>query len=383
MSEEVELDPTLRSEIDRLHARLDELDHYTLLGVDRAADRKVIKSAYYAHASKIHPDRHFGRKLGSYKFKMERLFGRMTIAHDTLTAAQRRAEYDAYLAERDQLLAFEKALDIDDAAAPAEERPVDSRRVVDSSQRMKAVVPPEPSPTPAPAAAPSPEAERARREALARRLLGGGSARRMPAVGTTPSTPAVAARPSSTPPARTSTVPGTPTGNRVGVETLINSARNAASAGDLVNASMRMRLAAKIDARYAAEAEELTRRAHAAMAEAYVKQARFEETEERWVAAAISWTKAHEGRPHDPEIAERAANALRHARGDLHRAVRLAETAARLRPHEVRYRLTLAETYVDAGLLLRARAELDNALRVVPTDPRARSLHDELRRRGA
>jgi len=377
MAEELELDPALQSVIDRLHAQLDELDHYTLLGVPRAADRKEVKSAYYSHASKIHPDRHFGKKLGHYKSKMEQLFGRMTIAHDTLSAAQRRAEYDAYLAERDRLLAFERALEVDTEAAPAEERPVATGRVVDSSQRMPAVTPPQ-----APAAPLSPEAERARREALARRLLGGGSSRRMPATST--STPSMqATNPSTTPPGRVSPTPPTPTGNRVGVETLISSARNAEKTGDLVSASMRMRLAAKIDAKYAAEADDLTRRAHAAMAEGYVKQARFEESEERWVAAAISWTKAHEGRPNEPEIAERAANALRRAGGDLHKAVRLAEAAARLRPHELRYRVTLIETYIDAGLVKRARAELDNVLRVAPSDPRTRALNDDLRRRGA
>jgi len=380
--DDVELDPLLRSEIDRVHSKVDEIDHYELLGVARGADRKAIKSAYYAHASKIHPDRHFGKRLGLYKQKMEQLFGRMTIAHDTLTAAQRRADYDAYLAERDQLLAFERALEVDVDVAPAEERPVAVGRIADSSQRMAAVAAPAATPSPTP---PSPEAERARREALARRLLGGGSARRMPAASTsTPSMSAVKPVSAPAPPSvnHSSRVP-TPTGNRVGVETLISSARQAASTGDLINASMRMRLAAKLDPKYAAEADELTRRAHAAMAEAYVKHARLEESEERWVAAAISWTKAYEGRPNDPEIAERAANALRLARGDLHKAVRLAETAARLRPIEPRYRLTLVETYVDAGLLKRARAELDNALRMMPADPRARALHDDLRRRGA
>jgi tetratricopeptide (TPR) repeat protein len=371
MAEDVELDPALRSEIDRLLAQLDELDHYSLLGIARASDRKQVKSAYYAHASKIHPDRHFGKKLGPYKPKMEHLFGRMTIAHDTLSAAERRAEYDAYLAERDQLLAFERALVVDTESEPAEERPTAASRVVDSSQRMPAVA--------TPSAPPTAESERIRREALARRLLGGGSQRRMPA--TSASTPAMRAA-TSAPPKPASAPPPTPTNNRVGVETLINSARNAASTGDLITASMRMRLAAKVDARYQAEAEELTRRAHAALADGYVKQARFEESESRWVAAAISWTKANEGRPNDPEIAERAANALRLAGGDLHKAGRLAEGAARLRPLEVRYRLTLVETYLAAGLLKRARSELDNALRVAPNDARAKSLNDDLRRRG-
>jgi curved DNA-binding protein CbpA len=357
MSDDVDLDPQLRNEIDRLHQGIEEVDHYSLLGVPRNADKKAVKSAYYAHAARLHPDRHFGKKLGPYKTKMEIIFGRMTIAHDTLASAQRRPEYDAYLEERERLLQLEEALDVETLVV-AEEKPVDRARVSDSSQRIQAQQT-------------SPEVEKARREALARRLLGG-SSKRIPAV-----------KPSAPPVARTSAPPPTPTPKQHGVETLITSARGAANNGDLITASTRARLAAKLDPRFATEAEELTRRAHAAMAEAYVKQARFEELEERWVAAAISWNKAHEGKPNDPVIAERAANALRLAKGDLHKAVRLAEMAARMRANDAAFRITLAEVYADAGLLKRARSELDVALRINPQEERGRALHDVLRARGA
>lgn len=359
MADTIDLDPTLRTEIDRLFENLDEVDHYTLLGVARDADKKALKSTFFGHAARIHPDRHFGRELGPYKAKMELIFGRMTIAHDTLASPHRREEYDTYLLERERLLELERALGIDVVPmAPIEERPVDVSRVTDSSQHLPAQA--------------NPQAEKTRREALARRLLGG-SSKRIPAV--KPSAPAIpAVRPSA---------PPTPTPRHIGVETLISSARAAATKGDLVMASTRARLAAKMDARFLPEAEDLTRRAHAAMADGYVKQARFEESEERWGAAAISWVKASEGKPNDPQIAERAANALRLAKGDLHRAVRLAELAARMRANDAAFRLTLAEVYTDAGLLKRARTELDHALRLDPREPRAKSLHDDLRARGA
>lgn len=359
MADDPDLDPALRTEIDRLIGALEDSDHYALLGVPRDADKKVVKSAYYGYASRIHPDRHFGKGLGDYKAKMEAVFNRLTVAHDTLTSALRRPDYDAYLAERDRLQQLEEAMHVDaEMAGPAEERPVDRTRIVGASAAV---------------AQPSPEAEKARREALARRLLGG-SSKRIPAV--KPSTPSMQA-------VRGSAPPPTPTPRQIGVDTLISSARGAANSGDLITASTRARLAAKMDPRYATEAEELTRKAHAAMADAYVKQAKFEELEERWVAAAISWVKAYEGKPADPAIAERAANALRLAKGDLHRAVHLAELATRMRANDAGYRLTLAEVYFEAGLMKRARSELDVALRINPQDPRAKTLHDELRRRGA
>ncbi|MBI2390860.1 MAG: DnaJ domain-containing protein [Deltaproteobacteria bacterium] len=391
MSEDIDLDPGLRREIDSTSSRLDELDHYALLGVSRDADRKAIKSAYYGHAARIHPDRHFGKRLGPYKAKMEVLFGRMTIAHDTLANPQKRAPYDAYLTERERIAAFERALSTetgDDRAAPAPRS-----EVVIGAAPPTTTTRPVAQTVPTPPAQPlSPEAERLRREALARRLLGskGGShGSGAPPVRTSsvPSMPAASpnARPTPSPtgsgvrPAYSS-IP-TPTPRQLGVDAIVASARNAAAAGDWVNASTRMRLAAKLDPALAGEAEELRRRALGAMADAYVKQAQYEELEQRWVPAAISWSKAAEARPNDPHVAERAANALRLAGGDLHKAARFAETAARLLPDDPRARLTLAEVYFDAGLVRRARSELDAVLRALPSEPRARRLDDELKRR--
>jgi tetratricopeptide (TPR) repeat protein len=167
----------------------------------------------------------------------------------------------------------------------------------------------------------------------------------------------------------------------MGVEAVVASARKAAASGDFVTASTRMRLAAKLDPSLAAEADQLATRAHQIMAEAYINQARYEESAGDWVAAAISWSKAAEGLPGVAQIAERAANALRLARGDLHKAVRLAETAVRLAPNDPQLRLTLVEVYCDAGLLRRARAELDPVLRALPRDPRAVRLDAELKKR--
>lgn len=79
--------------------RLDDFDHYTLLGVTKEADKKTVKRAYFELAGYFHPDRYFGKKLGDFKPKMEVLFTRITEAHDTLVDAAKRLDYDAYLAE--------------------------------------------------------------------------------------------------------------------------------------------------------------------------------------------------------------------------------------------------------------------------------------------
>ncbi|WP_437592571.1 DnaJ domain-containing protein [Sorangium sp. So ce1000] len=97
LDEPVELAPDRKRRILDLYYRLEDLSHYALLGVPDQADKKQIKSAYYQLAPEFHPDTYFRKQLGSYKPKIEAIFTRITLAHDTLTSKQRRAEYDAYL----------------------------------------------------------------------------------------------------------------------------------------------------------------------------------------------------------------------------------------------------------------------------------------------
>ena len=51
-----------------------------------------------------------------------------------------------------------------------------------------------------------------------------------------------------------------------------------------------------------------------------------------------------------------------------------AEQAVLAEPHNVVYRVTLAEIYLDAGLMARAAGEAARALALAPTDSRARAL---------
>ncbi|WP_438043200.1 DnaJ domain-containing protein [Sorangium sp. So ce128] len=97
LDEPVELASDRKRRILDLYYRLEDLSYYALLGVADQADKKQIKSAYYQLAPEFHPDTYFRKQLGSYKPKIEAIFTRITLAHDTLTSKQRRAEYDAYL----------------------------------------------------------------------------------------------------------------------------------------------------------------------------------------------------------------------------------------------------------------------------------------------
>lgn len=95
--EDVELDAEHKKYVLEVHDKLATIDHYEVLGVPRDATKKAIKSAYFRIASTIHPDRHFKKRLGSFKARMEAIFVRVEAAYQTLTDPDARAKYDATL----------------------------------------------------------------------------------------------------------------------------------------------------------------------------------------------------------------------------------------------------------------------------------------------
>ena len=94
---DIDLTADEQAEIWRAWSRIDQVDYYELLGVPRDASREVIREAYFARVASVHPDKHFGRRLGSYKQKLETLFQHLTTAHETLARRRKRQVYDATL----------------------------------------------------------------------------------------------------------------------------------------------------------------------------------------------------------------------------------------------------------------------------------------------
>lgn len=93
----IQLAMEARKHIDALHGLLDQADYYELLGVKRDANKGDIKAAYYRIGPGFHPDKHFGKDIGPFKAKIERIFSLLTKAHDTLRYNKRRQNYDAAL----------------------------------------------------------------------------------------------------------------------------------------------------------------------------------------------------------------------------------------------------------------------------------------------
>jgi tetratricopeptide (TPR) repeat protein len=389
LAEDVDLDVEMRHQILRMHAALERSDHYALLGVDTTADKKTLRRAYFELAAKFHPDRYFRKKLGSFKPRMETIFGRLTRAHDTVSNKESRAEYDAYLEERSRARGIEDlladALDEVKRAEESVEREVRAQTPLaapssSSAPPPRSVRPPDLGAprlaSPAPYASPfplSPIDVAARRDALARRLLGA----RGPAS-------------SSAPPPRISVVPApTPTvaeamdALRRRYEERLTRAKAAQARryvangeaalvqGDPVSAANAFRVALSLsptDPSLERVLGEAQGKADAVLSETYARQAGYEEKTGQWAGAARSWTRVCKARPNDADAHEHASNAIVKAGGDLHEAGKLAERACAMEPKTARYRMALANVYFAAGLTLNARRELEAATQLAPHD---------------
>jgi len=62
-------------------------DHWTVLGLKPGASAEAVKAAYFEASKRFHPDRYYGKKLGSYQGRLERIFHRLSEAHSVLSEA--------------------------------------------------------------------------------------------------------------------------------------------------------------------------------------------------------------------------------------------------------------------------------------------------------
>ena len=82
-----------RAEILAYAKQVETADFYQVLEVDKTAETAVIQAAFLRHAKRWHPDR-LPIELSDLRGMVTRVFARMTEAHQTLTHAKNRAEYD-------------------------------------------------------------------------------------------------------------------------------------------------------------------------------------------------------------------------------------------------------------------------------------------------
>jgi curved DNA-binding protein CbpA len=93
LSEDVDLEVERRREILYFAASMDGWSHWQVLGVPWNAPLDRIRDAYREKVKVFHPDRYPGRRLGSFRSRLERIFRRLTEARDALEDDAARAAY--------------------------------------------------------------------------------------------------------------------------------------------------------------------------------------------------------------------------------------------------------------------------------------------------
>jgi len=396
LDEACDLPRERRKQVLDLFYRLKALDFYEALDIPYDADKKQIRTAYFAFSKSFHPDTMFRKELGTYKAKMEAVFQYLTEAYDTLSKKKSRDEYDAYLQSTKATQVAERVL----VTAARESRETARGLEVEvprppplpGAYAAKQEVDPQPS-----TRAASDEARKLAQEVVARRLRGVMPARssqvRLEPIDAPEASPST---PSGTPPQRGAqqqllqqlgrALKGANEATSVSPEErikgLLESSQGAAARGELEEATKLMRRALSLaperpDLR--AEHEKLSKRLSEKLADEYAVQAQFEAKHGKWAASALAWSKVCEGRPQDAQAHRHAAVALFKVGGDLRSAQKYAQQAVFLAPNDVDVRVLLAQIYLTLGLKLNAKRELDAALKLDPGSEIVKNLLSDLK----
>ncbi|HET7545039.1 MAG TPA: DnaJ domain-containing protein [Polyangiaceae bacterium] len=419
LNEDVDIELERRRVIlDTFHG-LDNITHYQMLRVEPSADKRAIKNAYFEVVNLFHPDRYFGKKLGSFKPKLERIFARLTEAHDTLTRSGPRAEYDAYLAS----LAQTRSVDQGDASVAAQVQAIqrqieeEARAALASSKAPASAQPiPSSSPSSSPSRAPqrrqstppqrrqSPQPSsgtrprlpsvrptldpEARRRALARKLGGRALSGNLSAVAPTsapapaPSSDRAVARERAMDDLRKHYEQRVTQARTERAERYLANARQSLASKDPVSATNSLRIAQSLvpdNPEISARLQQAQTEAEALLAGHYLAQAQYEEREGRMAEAARSYARATLGSPSIRSF-ERAAYCALLAQGDLRVAGDHARRAVALGPDDVQARVTLARIYLAAGMKQSGLAEFERAATLAPKDDTIRDWIRRLKR---
>lgn len=355
-AEQVDLTPEQQRRLLVLDEARGVVDHYALLGVPRTADVRALRDAYFQIVHEFHPDRHFGKNLGSFAARLLRVFADFTAAYEILRKPEARADYDRYLNARERARDLERDTRLDSAPPVSGEH-----------RAVRPSLPPQSGPSLRPSSMLPAADPEARRRALARKLGH-----------------------SSAPPGRISSQPPSQSSPAIAAEELkrryeqrlaqareeqrnhyVALSQEAAARNDLVAAANSLRIACSLapeNLELAGDLAELERRAAVSLWEEYLERAKYAALDGNMQEAAECYERAALGQP-SAALFERAAHFTLEARGDLRKAAGLAKRAVALAPNAARCRLTLAQVYAAANLRESALAELERARALEPNQP--------------
>jgi len=392
--EDVEIDGVLQERIIQAFHRSAKLNHYELLGVAMDAERAEIRNAYFVLSKVFHPDAYYGKRLGSFKPKMEVVFRKVTDAYEAVGRSKKREAYDRYLKQSIAVSAAEKQMDRVEERAQAMSKaltkaPVAERQAqpVSATAAARDWQPSAATPKTAPSVVPgTPEYDRMqRRRELLERKLGGrpqGPARRGRPVRSMPApTAKVGQKTALRDLTRSLKQTAVLTGGVDRAEHHLENARVAEADGDLAAAATALRMAIALDSN-SAELQQHYQRVNSnlrvQLLDIHREQAKYEEDNNLWAAASISWAKVAEAAPDDPLAPRRAAKAIMAAGGDLRKARDFALRSLELAPDSLETRVLLARIYIGAGMDASAAKELDEAAKLDPGHEMVKNLRKQL-----
>lgn len=364
-----------KREILEMESLLARVNHYELLEVSRRAEKPEIKNAYFERVHRFHTDRFFGKDLGEFRGKLEKIFTALTKAHDTLSRKKSRTEYDRYLASR------EATFGARDSVVPRPEG--STTRPGAGSPEAPPTVPRAPrapnvvaQPTPSMRRPPDPEAAR---RLLARKLDGLRGARRA----SSPPPPSASQddiRRAATDDfkKRYEARAGAPAQQKARYIEMAERAERDCHWGSALNA---LKLAASMDPEDQALRvciEETQDRADRALADKFLEQAVYEEKDGHYERAARSYERAARGK-RTAEYFWKSSLCLQKAGSNARKAVEMARMAVQLDPTKARYHSTLASAFSKVGMTTSALAEATRALEIDPEDADALRLRKALK----
>jgi tetratricopeptide (TPR) repeat protein len=121
LAEDVDLDVERRKEILFSDGNLTRWTHWQVLGLPWNAPADAARDAYLEKVKIFHPDRYPGKRLGSFRARLERVFRRITEARDVLSDEGKRAVYARTTAPPEEF-ARREARKLEDERRTAERR---------------------------------------------------------------------------------------------------------------------------------------------------------------------------------------------------------------------------------------------------------------------
>ncbi len=337
--------------LDELHARVRSGNIYSILGVSPDADIQYIRKVYYELSRSWHPDQFYRRDIGVYKQKLEDIFVGINRAYTILTDPRRRSDYDSEHG----------------GTAQADARPAPRRPGSDEDQAG--------GPETGEQAMEHEVAFRARepakeaKDTATQQVLGASPRRRR----------------------RRGRIPGM---ERVHEQVMarlgkarrhFKVAEREAAGGNFVAAASNAYMAMTFDPeepRYRALWEEYDPQGRSQLAQQHIQLAENAMSYHNIKAAVYNYQKACEAGPPNAEPYFQLANLLMQSEEDRdeREIMKLLRRAVELGPRSSRMRLSLADFYVEQGLLANARREFEEVLRIEPGHAAAKAGLKKVRR---